>query len=197
MDDYVKVVSRKEFYKDDIEKFTTRFLLLEIVRGMKLTIKTLFTRPVTRRYPKEKRKPVQGFRGLHALVRNNETGDAKCVGCGLCASVCPSKCINIHTYNGKNNEKIVDRYEVEVLRCVYCSFCMEVCPFQAIVLTERFDYPEYERESLYYTKDSLLNNWDKYITEEHKKTYFEKFWGPKSGYYTENENQAVFTREVL
>ncbi|MCI4626486.1 MAG: NADH-quinone oxidoreductase subunit NuoI [Candidatus Magnetoovum sp. WYHC-5] len=192
MEEYVKIVTRDRLYKDEMESLMTKFLFLEIVRGMRLTLKTMFKKPVTRRYPKEKRQAKPGFRGLHALVRNPETGNAKCVGCGLCAAMCPSKCIYIYTREGDNHEKVVERYEIEVLRCVYCSLCVEACPFQAIALTETYDYAAFSKQELFYTKDRLLKNWDDFMTEEKKKRYFESFWGPKTSFFRENESQATF-----
>ncbi|MCX8069908.1 MAG: 4Fe-4S binding protein, partial [Thermodesulfovibrionales bacterium] len=73
-----------------------RFLLLEIIKGMALTIKTMFTKAVTRQYPIQPHQAMPGFRGLHALAKDKE-GNMKCVGCGLCVAICPSQCIKIFT----------------------------------------------------------------------------------------------------
>ncbi len=174
------------------EDLVKKILFIEIIKGLGLTLKRFFSRPVTRRYPREKRPPMPGFRGLHALVRNPETGRARCVGCGLCSAICPSRCITIYTSEGDNHEKIVDRYEIEVLRCVYCSFCMEACPYGAVVLTEHYEYADYSRESLYMTKEELLNNWDTYMAGERGTVYFERFWRPKIEDFETPERQPVF-----
>jgi len=157
-----------------------KVLFIEILQGLALTLKHLFTPPVTRQYPDEKRDPVPGARGLHALVRNEVTGKEKCVGCGLCAAICPAQCIHIYTSEGEDHEKIVDRYEIEVLRCVYCALCVEACPYGAVVLTDHFEYSGYSRDEFYFNKDRLLENWDKYMAGPKGKEYFEKFWGPKA-----------------
>jgi len=169
-----------------------KIFLVEIVKGLSLTLRSLFKKPVTRRYPKEKRPSMPGFRGLHALVRDPETGRARCVGCGLCAAICPSRCIFIFTHEGEDHKKVVDRYEIELLRCVYCSFCMEACPYQAVVLTEHYEYSDYSRESLYMTKEKLLENWDRHMGGEKGRIYFEKFWRPRAEDFGFPENQAVF-----
>jgi NADH-quinone oxidoreductase subunit I len=98
-----------------VPKLIKTIFLVEIVKGMALTFKTLFTKPVTRRYPLVKRPVQPGFRGLHALAKNEE-GNLKCVGCGLCGAYCPSQCIHIYTTEGEDHNKVVDRYEIEVLR---------------------------------------------------------------------------------
>lgn len=164
--------------------------LWDIVQGMSLTLKVWisglfdpFKKPadrtiVTRRYPKVKRPAEPGFRGLHALAKD-EKGRMKCVGCGMCAAICPSKCIHIHTAEGPDNKKYVTGYRIEVLRCVYCALCVEACPYGAVVLTEHYEYANYSRKDFDYDMPKLLANWDKYMAGEKGRTYFEKFWGPK------------------
>jgi NADH-quinone oxidoreductase subunit I len=173
-----------------VKDMAKRVFLIEILKGMALTLKMMFTHAVTRQYPKEKRPPLPGFRGLHALVRNPD-GKARCVGCGLCAAVCPSQCISVYTSEGPNHTKIVDRYEIEVLRCVYCAFCVEACPFGAVVLTDRYEYSDYSRDAFNMDKERLLTNWDKWNGRKGEE-YFERFWKPKSEDFTAHENQAVF-----
>ena len=76
--------------------------LTEIFKGMALTFRTLFKPAVTRRYPLVKVPAQPGFRGLHALAKDN-TGRMKCVGCGLCGAYCPSQCIHIYTTEGEDH----------------------------------------------------------------------------------------------
>lgn len=160
--------------------FVKKVFFIEILQGLALTLKHFFTPSVTRQYPKEKREPFAGSRGLHALVRNPD-GKEKCVGCGLCAAMCPSECIYIYTSEGDDHKKIVDRYEIEVLRCVYCALCVEACPYGAVVLTEHFEYSNYTREDFYFTKERLLENWDKFMANSRGLDYLDRFWRPKSG----------------
>lgn len=152
---------------------------VEIFRGLALTMKHLFTPPVTRQYPSEKREPFPGTRGLHALVRDYETGEEACVGCSLCAAICPSECIHIYTSDGPNHEKILDRYEIDTLRCVYCGFCVEACPYGAVVMTEHFAYSGYTKEEFLYTKEQLLDNWDVHFGKKKGQGYLDRFWRPR------------------
>jgi len=115
------------------------------------------------------------------IERDAETGKERCVGCGLCAAMCPSQCIHIYTSEGEEHQKIVDRYEVEVLRCVYCALCVEACPYAALVLTDHFEYSGYTRGEFYYTKEMLLANWDKYMSGDKGMNYIKNFWRPRSG----------------
>lgn len=184
----------------NMKEIIKKVLFIEILKGMALTLSRLFTRPVTRQYPEEKRPALPGFRGLHALARRPD-GKARCVGCGLCAAICPSECIHVYTTEGPDHQKIVVGYEIEVLRCVYCALCVEACPFQAIVLTEHYEYANYSRDDFYMTMDRLLENWDKYmavptITSPSKgEEYFKRFWHPLENDYREYEGQPVFDPE--
>ena len=162
------------------QEIIKKVFFIEIFQGLALTFRHLLTPSVTRQYPKEKREPYPGSRALHALVRDSETGKERCVGCGLCAAMCPSQCIHIYTKEGDDHEKIVERYEIEVLRCVYCAFCVEACPYAAVVLTDHFEYSGYTRSEFYYTKERLLENWDKYMAGSKGTNYIKKFWRPRS-----------------
>jgi len=174
----------------EIKKIAKKVFLLEILKGMALTFRMMLTPAVTRQYPEEKRPVFPGFRGLHALARK-EDGTARCVGCGLCVAVCPSRCIDVYTSEGDDHTKIVDRYEIEVLRCVYCGLCVEACPYRAVVLTEHYEYSDYSREVFFMDKDKLLANWDKYMAGKKGEEYFKRFWRPMSEDFKAHEDQAV------
>ena len=73
-------------------------------------------------------KPPEGFRG------RMEIDVEKCLGCGGCAEVCPSRLITVHD---PCQEKRILEYNLD--RCTYCGRCMEVCPEDAITLTQEFE----------------------------------------------------------
>lgn len=179
-----------------LNKLIRKIFFIEILQGLALTFRTWVTPSVTRQYPKEKREPFPGSRGLHALVRDSETGREKCVGCGLCAAMCPSQCIYIYTSEGDDHKKVVDRYEIEVLRCVYCALCVEACPYGAITLSDHYEYSNYSRKDFYYTKERLLENWDKYMANSKGRNYLDKFWRPKSEDFASAESSASGKRKV-
>ena len=158
-----------------VRELVNKVFFIEILKGMALTLSRLFSRPVTIQYPKERRKIAPGFRGQHALAKSPSSGQAKCVGCGLCATICPSQCIKVTRSGGQ-----VTGYEIEVLRCIYCGFCVEACPYGAIVLTENYEYSEYSKELLLMNKEKLLANWDKYMPGNKGEYFFKKFWRPMS-----------------
>jgi len=167
------------------KKFLKTITFIEIFKGMALTLKTMLTPAVTIQYPKERRKIAPGFRGQHALAK--DAGRAKCVGCGLCATICPSQCIKITRAKGK-----VEKYEIELLRCIYCGFCVEACPYGAISLTENYEYSSYNKDDLYMTKEKLLSTWDKYMPGDKGELYYRKFWRPFSEDFGTPQGQASY-----
>lgn len=175
-----------------IGKFIQYIFFWEILKGLALTMKTLFKKPVTRLYPIEPRIPEPGYRGLHALVRDEKTGKERCIACGLCAAICPSQCIYIYTSEDENHTKIAERYEIEILRCLFCALCVEACPVNAIVLTDHYEYAGYSRKEFYHDKQQLLENFDKYMGQERLKEYAKKYWTPLEHDFHAYENQAVF-----
>jgi len=175
----------------DFKTLVNRIFFVEILKGMALTLRSMFTHAVTRQYPEEPRKAMPGFRGLHALVRTEE-GREKCIACGLCAAICPSQCITIHTTEAEDGRKVAERYEIEVLRCVFCAFCVEACPVGAIVLTEHYEYADYSREPFFMTKEKLLANWDRFMAGPKGEEYFKRFWHPVTSDFASYEGQPVF-----
>ena len=79
-----------------IRHFIKTFALTELLQGLALTLRVMFRKKPTVRYPEEKTPLSPRFRGMHALMRD-ENGEEKCIGCKLCESVCPAKAIMIET----------------------------------------------------------------------------------------------------
>ena len=86
----------------------------------------------------------------------------KCIGCELCASVCPANCIYVR---GADNdpesptspgERFGFIYEINYLRCIHCDLCVEACPTQAITETKLFEFSFTDRKQAIYTKDELV-----------------------------------------
>ncbi len=140
--------------------FKTWFLW-ELLVGLSLTGRYLFRKKITVEYPEEKTPLSPRFRGLHAL-RRYESGEERCIACKLCEVVCPALAIIIESEEREDGSRRTTRYDIDFTKCIYCGLCQEACPVDAIVETQEFEYATETREALYYTKDMLLANGDRY-----------------------------------
>ena len=143
-----------------LKRFLWTFLLVELLRGLVVTGKHLFTRKFTVLYPEEKTPMSPRFRGLHAL-RRYANGEERCIACKLCESVCPACCITIEAEPRADGTRRTTRYDIDLFKCVYCGFCEESCPVDAIVLTRIFEFHQENRGEEIITKDGLLTLGDR------------------------------------
>jgi NADH-quinone oxidoreductase subunit I len=132
--------------------------------GFRVTFKKLFEERLTRDYSKDeggKRvKPVR-LHGRHVLNRY-EDGMEKCIGCELCAGVCPARCIYVRGADNPPEEPVSPGerygfiYEINYLRCIHCDLCVEACPTEAITESKLFEFSFTNRDDAIYTKEELV-----------------------------------------
>ena len=135
--------------------------LWELLKGMRLTSSYLFQKKVTVQYPELKAPQSPRFRGLHAL-RRYPNGEERCIACKLCEAVCPAQAITIESSERSDGSRKTTRYDIDMMKCIYCGLCEESCPVDAIVQGPNFEFSTETREELYYTKDKLLDNGDRW-----------------------------------
>ena len=138
-----------------------KYFLIEIFKGLFLTFKYLFKKKVTINYPYEKGKLSPRFRGEHAL-RRYPNGEERCIACKLCEAVCPAQAITIESAQREDGSRKTTRYDIDMMKCIYCGLCEESCPVDAIVQGPNFEFSTETREELYYTKEKLLDNGDRW-----------------------------------
>jgi len=109
----------------------------------------------------EKAPKPERLHGRHVLNRY-EDGMEKCIGCELCAGVCPAKCIYVRgADNDPDNptspgERFGFVYEINYLRCIHCDLCVEACPTEAITESKLFEFSFTDRQDAIYTKAELV-----------------------------------------
>ena len=86
----------------------------------------------------------EGFRG------KIDIDETKCIACGGCANVCPSRLIRFYDNN------IETRMEFILDRCTYCGRCAEVCPEEAIQMTLEFETSTNDKTDLYIEQDIYM-----------------------------------------
>jgi len=146
---------------DALGRFLKSLTLRELLKGMGLTGKRLFTSKITVQYPEEKTPQSHRFRGLHAL-RRYPNGEERCIACKLCEAVCPALAITIEAEEREDGTRRTTRYDIDLFKCIYCGFCEESCPVDSIVETRNFEYSFEHRGENIMTKDKLLEIGDRY-----------------------------------
>jgi NADH-quinone oxidoreductase subunit I len=147
-----------------ITQSAVSLLLKEIVFGFWLTLKYSFKKPVTINYPYEKGPLSPRFRGEHAL-RRYPNGEERCIACKLCEAICPAQAITIEAEQRADGSRRTTRYDIDMTKCIYCGFCQEACPVDAIVEGPNFEFATETRAELFYDKDKLLANGDRWEPE--------------------------------
>ncbi|MCR4417686.1 MAG: NADH-quinone oxidoreductase subunit NuoI [Ignavibacteria bacterium] len=135
--------------------FFERIYIVEIIKGMLLTLKHFFSPKFTRQYPEEKYVQPPSYRGRPVLVMDN--GKERCVACGLCSRVCPALAIQVQAAEtADEKERYPYLFEINMLRCIFCGFCEEVCPEEAIVMSKDYELVFTKYEDAIFGKDKLL-----------------------------------------
>ena len=138
--------------------------LLDFVGAFGLAMKYMVAPKKTVIYPNERGPQSPRFRGEHAL-RRYASGEERCIACKLCEAVCPALAITIEAEPRDDGSRRTTRYDIDMTKCIYCGFCQEACPVDAIVEGPNFEFATETREELFYNKDKLLSNGDRWEAE--------------------------------
>ena len=141
--------------------YVKSFTLWEFVKAHALTLKYFFKAKATINYPYEKNPISPRFRGEHAL-RRYPNGEERCIACKLCEAVCPAQAITIEAQPRDDGSRRTTRYDIDMVKCIDCGLCQEACPVDAIVEGPNSEYATETREELYFDKDRLLANGDRW-----------------------------------
>ena len=144
-----------------ISRFLKTIFLLEFVSGLLMATREMFRPKKTINYPYEKGSLSPRFRGEHAL-RRYPSGEERCIACKLCEAVCPAQAITIESTERDDGGRKTTRYDIDMLKCIYCGLCQESCPVEAIVQGPNFEFSTETREELYYNKEKLMDNGDRW-----------------------------------
>ena len=134
------------------------------VAGFGVTFSSMFRPTVTEQYPFEKVPTKPRYHGRHLLNRYAD-GLEKCIGCELCAWVCPADAIYVegaqnsdleHGAHISPGERYGSVYQINYLRCIFCGLCIEACPTRALTMGNDFELAGPTREGLIFEKDDLL-----------------------------------------
>lgn len=150
---------------EEFKQIFKRSIKGELLGGLKITFvmmkEALFQKNMhTVQYPAEKLPIGPRYRAVHKLLALLESGENRCIGCGLCEKICIADCIRMDTKIDENSRKEVLEYTINFGRCIFCGYCAEVCPELAIVHGGRYENAS-EQRAHFVVKDDLLTPLDK------------------------------------
>ena len=130
--------------------------LTTVAVGMKITFRHLFVPAVTLQYPDVKLKlPERARNRLYVNIDD-------CIGCDQCSMVCPVDCITIETIKSTPDQDLgatstghkkrlhIPVFDIDIAKCCYCGLCVYPCPTECIVMTDVYEFSEFDRNKLIY-----------------------------------------------
>src|SRR5439155_19775528 len=80
-------------------------------------------------------------------------------------AICSALAITIEAEPREDGSRRTTRYDIDMTKCIYCGYCQEACPVDAIVEGPNFEFATETREELFYDKEKLLANGDRWEAE--------------------------------
>ncbi len=133
-----------------IKAFFHTIFLIDILKGLWVTLKYTPRSAFTFQYPAERRPTAPRFRGILRLQTEPGTGAQTCIVCDMCAKACPDDLIVLGGHREPGHKiKVLYYFDFNLSRCSFCGLCTDVCPtkpIKALMMSEDYELASYSRE---------------------------------------------------
>ncbi len=82
-----------------------------------------------------------------------------CVGCSLCARVCPDNCITVEKEDDGVTRKVT-RWDFKMEWCCFCGLCQDICPTQTLSCSAEYHTASRGRGTYEYDLERMLRDFD-------------------------------------
>ena len=121
-----------------------------MLKALLTSIKNSLRKPVTEFYPVQKFKAPERYRGRHIFY------DELCIGCSLCAKVCPNNTIVMLERPEQTDPKLKHRPIIDLNRCIFCGYCAEVCPAKCLFMGNSYEMAGKNKAELLFTYKDMV-----------------------------------------
>jgi len=131
-----------------LARFLKKFFLVDILRGLLITLRYYFSPKVTIQYPERVRELPPRYKGLLRLHLDAK-GEPLCIACLACQRICPTHCFDIAGERVPQRKTLWPvRYDWKLERCTFCGLCVEICPTSAIRFSPEFRMTLLEKDKV-------------------------------------------------
>ncbi|MEA2021296.1 MAG: 4Fe-4S binding protein, partial [Candidatus Caldatribacteriota bacterium] len=72
----------------------------------------------------------------------------ECIGCGLCAKICPDRAIEMVGLAEEYKNKYPKKYpRIDLGKCCFCALCEDICPKDCLKLTKNVFLSTFDKSS--------------------------------------------------
>jgi NADH-quinone oxidoreductase chain I len=121
-----------------------------VLKALWMVVRNSLRKPVTEIYPTKKFIPPQRYRGRHIFY------DELCIGCSLCAKVCPNNTIVMLDRPEQTDPKLRHRPIIDLNRCIFCGYCAEVCPAKCLFMGRSYEMAGKSKAELLFTYKGMI-----------------------------------------
>jgi NADH-quinone oxidoreductase chain I len=121
-----------------------------IAKGMALTLKHFFRRPITTQYPEQRLNVSRRIRGNQLILIKD-----MCSACSACIRACPVNCLSIVTSRDENKKLRLDKLEQDIGICISCGLCVEACPQKSLFMSCDYEKFSYTRKDFVLSQEDL------------------------------------------